>query len=257
MNNSNNPTTVGKGAVMADKNDHRTDNRNSTDQTAKKSKGVIGRVLGEVGEMVGTGVSVATFMALFKKGASFLIENKEFREAASNYAVKTLKGGRGREDELLCYASLIGVSGIDEDAKILFMDKHFEMLNPDLAGKTPAELDRLKMLRERAKGLVFLIATDNENAKSPKKAERFILANEIWHGIFLGINNPLICPDRAAKMNLLEKRIIHYGKNEQEGTTLIEAVQPAKKLFTGLFNPASVDAAKENLRLAKIERRRK
>lgn len=173
-----------------------------------KAAGVVKKIAGEAVEVIFTG----GFIAIVQKLISSIVSSPEFKKTASEKVISIFAGGKTRADELVCYSSLVNVSSVSAEDKILFMTKHHEMLNPDLNGRTSEEKRALILGRERARGIVSLMAEDKSFSKTG--SEQFFFASKTWHGIFLGIN---LCPDIPAKMDMLEKRIIHFGENITAG----------------------------------------
>ncbi len=219
----------------------------SANPATDKKSGVVKKIIGEVAEAAATGVFAGGVMSLIKN----LMSHPDIHEAVKEKLVEILKGGRGRGDESVFFTSLVSLTGISLDDKLLFLKKHYEMNNPDFAGKSPEETQRLKLLYDRAKGLVFLMAEDKTaNEKNPN--ERFIFANQLWYGIFLGITK---CPDENSKMDLLEERIIHFGKNNQENITLGEAAKPVVGFVKNLFSEETSNDVARRIREAKLRRK--
>lgn len=148
----------------------------------------------------------------------------ELQTEAMKKIVEITKGGRTRADELVFIASLISLTDPDAtlENKQLFLQKHYELLCPDFTGKDPAEVAKLQQKEKMAKGLIFLIAEDKTICNPAcVQEDLFRLANKVWCGIFLGVKD---LPDENAKLQVLEKRILHFGKNNQERMSLAEVV---------------------------------
>jgi len=154
-------------------------------------------------------------------------KNPEIQKVATEQLLKVAKGGRGRVDETFFIVSLITLSGVSKENKELFLDKHYEMLHPDLSGKNPDVISELRWKEKLAKGLIFLIAEDR-TAVDEKPSKRFQYAREIWYAIFLDIDR---LPDDNAKLKVLEQRILHFGKNHQERITLPEAIERLREIY--------------------------
>ncbi|MFZ2882496.1 MAG: hypothetical protein WA019_05470, partial [Candidatus Moraniibacteriota bacterium] len=143
---------------------------------------------------------------------SSLIKNPAIQTKIIEELIKVAKDGRTRADELFFFTSLINLENVSAENKKLFLKKHYELVSPDLSGKTKKEVAELKRKEELASGLVFLIAEDKTiNNENPQK--RFQYAKDIWYGIFWEINKER---DDIKKLALLEERILHFGKNSQE-----------------------------------------
>jgi len=150
-----------------------------------------------------------------------IAQHPEFQKKAAEQLIKAVKGGRTRSDELIFITSLISLVGVSAENKQLFLNKHYKLLNPALSGKTVDQIKELRQKEKLAKGLIFLIAEDTTTNNSDE-SKRFQYAKEVWHGIFLNINT---FPDDNAKMQVLEQRILHFGKNHQEQMSLEEVVE--------------------------------
>lgn len=167
------------------------------------------------------------------------VGHSKVQEKAVKVLAEIFPDGRTRGDELAFYASLVSLSGIDATLKGLFLKKHGELLNPDLTGKTPTQIAKLRHKEKMAKGLVFLIAEDESTCDatcSKKNSSR--LANEVWYGIFLGVKN---LPDDKSKLQALEERILHFGKNNQERMPLAEVMEKIDPLW------GKIDSAADKL----------
>jgi hypothetical protein len=162
------------------------------------------------------------------------MKNPETQKKALEKIVEMTKGGRTRSDELLFIASLISLSGPDAtlENKQLFLQKHYELCELNLIGKTPEEIKELQRKKKLAEGLIFLIAED-KTANDKKNLFKF--ANQIWHGIFMGINE---LTDDANKMRVLEQRILHFGKNHQEKMTSQEIIEKIKPVWNEIDSAA-------------------
>ena len=165
-----------------------------------------------------------TYGLLIKEIFSSLIKNPTIQTKLTEELMKVAKGGRTRTDEMFFFTSLVKLENVSPQNKQLFLQKHYELLNPDFYGKTPEEILGLKKKEKLAKGLVFLIAEDKTIA-DPNSAKRFQYAKEIWYGIFLDIDK---LPDDNTKLQILEQRILHFGKNNQESMTISEIGEKLK-----------------------------
>lgn len=161
-----------------------------------------------------------------------MFKHPELTKIVTEKLANVAKGGKTRADELIFFASLVSLSGPDatRENKELFLKKHYELCSPDITGKTPAQIAELRKKEALAKGLVFLIS---ENHTTTGVGGKLHLANQIWYGIFMGINDR---PNDATKLALLEERILHFGKNNQEKKSvgeIIEKITPyAKSTWT-------------------------
>jgi len=155
--------------------------------------------------------------------------HSKVQETATKILTEIFPDGRTREDELAFYASLISLPAIDAVLKGLFLKKHSELLNPDLTGKNATQIAELRRKEKMAKGLVFLIAGDESISDvNCSKKDSSKLANEVWYGIFMGVKD---LPDENSKLKLLEERILHFGKNNQERMSLAEAMEKIGPLW--------------------------
>lgn len=162
-----------------------------------------------------------------------MAKNPEIQKEATETLLKLTKGGRTRSDELVFISSLVTLNGVSIENKQLFLQKHAELLHPNLAGKTSQQIKKLKEKEKLAKGLIFLIATDTTAAEvDPKK--RFSFAKEIWYGIFLEMDK--LANDKI-RLQVLEQRILHFGKNHQEKMTLAEVVEKINPFWKDKIDP--------------------
>lgn len=156
-----------------------------------------------------------------------MAKNPEAQKETTEALLKLTKGGRTRSDELVFISSLVTLTGISLKNKQLFLQKHTELLHPDLTGKSADQIKEMKAKEKLAKGIIFLIATDTTATEiDPRK--RFMFSREVWYGIFLGIDS---FPDDNSKLQALEQRILHFGKNHQEKATLRETAGEMNRLL--------------------------
>jgi hypothetical protein len=165
------------------------------------------------GELLDRLITFGTPLALLLyEGLKTITNHPKIQETIVEHSIKVLRGGRTRGDEMVFYASLLSLN-ISETIKAQFLDKHFELNNPNFTGKSKEEIRELRRKEELAKGLVFLIAEDCK----PDKNNKFPFAEKVWYLFFLGING---CKTDQERSEFLEKRILQVGKNHQEGRTL-------------------------------------
>lgn len=201
------------------------------------------------GEIIDRIISYGTpAVLLIKKLLESAVKNPEIQKAATDKIIEIAKGGKTRSDELIFFASLISLVGIKEETKLLFLKKHREMLDPVFTGKNPADVKKLRRKMDRAKGLVFLIAED-ETANEKKQSDKYVFANKVWYGIFLGIEK---CPNDTARLAIIEKRIIHFGKNNQEGITAKELAERTGTVFSKVLSSQKENIGKISTELKKI-----
>ncbi|HPN96609.1 MAG TPA: hypothetical protein PLK35_02475 [Candidatus Moranbacteria bacterium] len=181
-----------------------------------------------IGEAIDRIVTFGTPLYVFGKDLiEHLIKHPELQAVATEKLIGVTKKGRTRADELFFIASLITLHGVSAKNKQLFLQKHCELLHYKTEGKSPEELTELKKKEQLAKGLIFLIAED-KTAVDENKSKRFQYAREIWYAIFLGIDD---LPDDTTKLQVLEERIVHFGKNHQDGMTLHEAIEKIQEIY--------------------------
>jgi hypothetical protein len=181
-----------------------------------------------LGETIDRIVTYSTpVILLFKEFFGKLATNPEIQKKTTEELIKVAKGGRTRGDEFIFLASFKSFKGASTKNKQLFSDKHYELLNPDLANKTDErEIKSLKKKKALAKGLIFLISEDRSciihDPRNPTQpGSMFQMAHKIWGTIFMGIRE---LTDDEAKLKIFEKRILYFGKNHQEGKTLKQII---------------------------------
>jgi hypothetical protein len=150
-----------------------------------------------------------------------LVRNPELQAEAAKKLVEVAKGGRTRGDEMLFLASLVSFKSAAIKDKQIFLDKHYELLHPEFTGKDELEVKALKKKKALAKGMIFLISEDLSctipDPDKPLDAPMFQMAHNVWKAVFMGIRD---ISDDTTKLQIFEKRIMHFGKNHQEGKTL-------------------------------------
>ncbi|GEM_PF-3274247 len=212
------------------------------------------RIVGELLEAVATGAAAAGFMGLVKKLTGEVVNDPAIRKAVIDKVSGFVKGGRTYDDELALDASLslIPENVADDEEKQLFEQVHQSMLHPDYTGATVDEKNELERRRDLAKGLIFKIAHDKTAYEEGPK--RFALVTPMWKQFFSGIKD---LPDKPSKIKFIEKRVMRYGENHQEGTTLKEVLPPAKSFVAKTFGAEAQKAANDKIQKALEERGRK
>ncbi|MFA7319241.1 MAG: hypothetical protein WC022_01455 [Parcubacteria group bacterium] len=220
----------------------------------KKKGGFAKKFLGEMLEAGATGTAAAGVMSLLKKLTEEVATNPEVKKAVTEKLSGFIKGGRTYDDELAFYASVSLVHGNIANAgeKTLFEQVHQGMLHPDFTGKTANERIELERRRDLAKGLIFLVAHDKTVYAEDTK--RFVLVNPMWKQFFSGIKN---LQDNPSKIKFLEERIMRYGENHQEGTTLKEAINPVKGFVAKALGAGAQAAANRKIQDAFKRRKRR
>jgi len=183
-------------------------------------KKIVKEVVGEGAEIVASGVVAGGLLALMKK--IFTKATPKVQEHLEKKVEEILKGDiRTRADEVDFFNSKTILEHVSRKNKDLFDQKHSELLLPNFSGKSPEEVTELKKKQVLAKGLIFLInEAVREDEASPKK--RYAVVNQLWYEIFSELDS---LPDDNAKLQLLEQRILHRGKNSQENITYSEIVE--------------------------------
>ena len=181
------------------------------------------KILGFGGEVAADAALIKGIPALFnwlKRTHESL--PPELKEEAKKILLRTTADGRTRSDELVFFASLVTLQGVSAENKKLFLQKHYELLHPKITPRTsPKKVAALRQKQKLAEGLIFLIAEDS-TAQDVNLSKRFQFAKEIWHGIFLSIST---LPDDDAKLQALEQRILHFGKNHRDKISLEEIIE--------------------------------
>ncbi|MEI7425351.1 MAG: hypothetical protein WCK16_00300 [Candidatus Moraniibacteriota bacterium] len=197
---------------------------------------MLSGIIAGLKSLSGFGVEVAADAAVIKGIPAIWGWLKKSRETLSPEAKEKLdkfllspinSDGRTREDEMVFSVSLFTLPGVPQWIKELFIKKHDELLNPDLSGKSPDEIKKLKEWERRAKGFIFLIATD-PTVKEIDESKRFVFAKKIWYGIFSEVEK---LPSDDARLEKFERDILLWGKNYQEKMSKEELLEKTSAFF--------------------------
>lgn len=206
----------------------------------KKTGGFAKKIIEELFEVGATGAATAGALSLIKKLTGEVVNDPAIKKALADKLSGFVKGGRTRDDELAFDASLnlVPEDIAKAEEKQLFEQVHQSMLHPDYAGATVDERIELERRRDLAKGLIFKVAHDKTAYEEGPK--QFTLVTPMWRQFFSGIKK---LPDNPSKIQFLEERIMRYGENYQEGTTLKEVIPPVKSFVAKTFSAGSQGAS--------------